>query len=112
MAEGKRLICGGLVAVLCGGAAAADALCSDPVLPAGDAAYGAYLAGSCRSCHGAGDPGAIPAIAGMTREDFAAALIGYRCGRRTHAGMQGVARSLGPREIAALAAYFATGAED
>jgi cytochrome c len=75
---------------------------------AADLAYGEYLSSECVACHGASvDGGAIPAIAGLSAEDFVAALHAFRSGRRANPVMQNVARSLDDEQIEALAAYFA-----
>ena len=75
--------------------------------PAGDAAYGAYLAAECASCHTGAGGGGIPSLHGLPPERLAALLADYRDGKRTNPAMQAVARSLGPAEVTALAAYLA-----
>ena len=103
-----------MAALLALPAAAAPAAAEDAALAAllavpGDAAFGAYLAGECTSCHqpGAANDG-VPPIAGRPPEDFARALHDYRTGARAHAIMNMLAARLGDEEIAALAAHFAT----
>lgn len=72
----------------------------------GDTAYGEYLSSECTACHrGEGGEG-IPSIAGLSRQDFIAAIVAYRSGDRQHEVMQTITRRLGDEEIAALAAYF------
>ncbi|WP_298976732.1 c-type cytochrome [uncultured Roseobacter sp.] len=87
--------------------AAADAACSEPIATPGDAAYGAYLAGECLTCHRV-DGGAegIPSITGWGADDFVAAVQAYRCGARRHNVMEMLAGRLSDAEIAALATYF------
>jgi cytochrome c len=95
---------------LAAGLAAAVLASSGPALAAGgDVAYGEYLSSTCVTCHkpGGGQEG-IPSIAGLPEEVFAEALRAYQRKERPNAVMQTVAASLGPDEIAALAAYFAT----
>lgn len=75
---------------------------------AGDPAWGAYLAGTCVTCHAAdGADRGIPSITGWPEADFAEAMIAYRDRARPHEAMQTIAASLSDDEIAALAAYFA-----
>ena len=74
----------------------------------GDAAYGAYLAGECTSCHQPGQANeGVPQVTGWSEEDFALAMLDYRTGLREHPIMNMVAGRLGDEEIAALAAHFA-----
>jgi cytochrome c len=90
------------------GAAAATEPATGAVAAHGDAEYGAWLASECVACHratGRGD--GIPAIDGMPRDAFVAALVAYRAGARSNPVMRTVAAGLGDAEIAALAAHFA-----
>ena len=90
-----RLSCG-LIAMI----AAAPAMA--------DEALGTYLAGTCMTCHRAGDQGsAIPSLAGRDAADLIAALQAYRTGARQDALMHAVASSLSEAESADVAAYFA-----
>jgi cytochrome c len=92
--------------------AAAHALMAPEELLAleGDPDYGEYLASECVSCHQAkGTDEGIPAIVGWPEDDFKAALHGYRIGARPNPAMQLVARALTDEDIAALAAWFASG---
>lgn len=73
---------------------------------AADLAYGEYLAGECVACHRQGAEAGIPPIDVLPAQDFIRALHEYRDGKRDHALMQNVAKSLGDAEIEALAAYF------
>ena len=74
----------------------------------GDVAYGEYLSSTCITCHkpGGGQEG-IPSIVGLPEDVFIEALRAYQRKERPNAVMQTVAASLGPDELAALAAYFA-----
>lgn len=76
--------------------------------PAGDPAYGAWLASECVTCHQSGGPpvGGIPAITGWPVESFKAVMEDYRARRRHNPVMETIAGRLGDAEIAALAAYF------
>ena len=92
----------------------ADAASSEAVEAAllaqipGDAAYGAYLAGECTSCHQPGQANeGVPQVSGWPEEAFALAMLDYRTGLREHPIMNMVAGRLGDEEIAALAAHFA-----
>lgn len=75
----------------------------------GDPAYGAYLSSECTACHKPDAEQGIPAIAGMERENFVAALVTYRDGTRQHQVMEMMANRLSPEEIAALAVFFEGG---
>jgi cytochrome c553 len=74
--------------------------------------YGRHLAQECRACHdadaGQGKESGIPAIAGKPAAELTDLLHAFREGRRTNPVMVSVARSLDERQIAALAAYFAS----
>ena len=73
-----------------------------------DEALGTYLAGTCMTCHRAGDQGsAIPSLAGRDAADLIAALQAYRTGTRQDALMHAVASSLSETETTDVAAYFA-----
>lgn len=87
-----------LLAVFCLGAT--------PHVAAADLAYGEYLAGECVACHRAQSENAIPPINALPAPYFIEALREYRDGERDHELMRSVARSLGPPEVEALAAYF------
>ncbi|MEM6422283.1 MAG: c-type cytochrome [Pseudomonadota bacterium] len=81
----------------------------DPAILAieGDAAFGAYLAGECVTCHQAsGADEGIPRITGWPRDRFVRALYAYRSKHRSNPVMQLIAAGLTAEEIAALAAYF------
>jgi cytochrome subunit of sulfide dehydrogenase len=73
-----------------------------------DEELAAYLAGTCNTCHRAGDKGtAIPALAGREAADLMAALQAYRTGARRDAIMHAVATSLTDAELSAVATYLA-----
>ncbi|SEA71516.1 c-type cytochrome [Rubrimonas cliftonensis] len=91
---------------------------AEPTLPAalagvaGDRDYGEYLASECVTCHQAdGSDAGIPSIVGWPEEDFKAALHGYRAKLRANQAMQLIAATLGDEEIASLATFFATHAQ-
>ncbi len=70
-------------------------------------AYGAYLSNECTTCHQLdGSDKGIPSIVGWPEPDFVDAMEGYRSGLRPNQIMQNVSRSLGDKEMAALAKYF------
>jgi cytochrome c553 len=77
-------------------------------------AYGRHLASECAACHsaearaGPDRAGGIPVIAGRPAPELIERLHAFREGRRTNPVMVSVARSLDERQIAALAAYFAS----
>jgi sulfide dehydrogenase cytochrome subunit len=73
-----------------------------------DEELAAYLAGTCNTCHRAGEKGtAIPALADREAADLVAALQAYRTGARQDAIMHAVATSLSDAELSEVAAYFA-----
>lgn len=66
---------------------------------------------ACQSCHGPGDAGqgALPYIAGLDRAYLASTLRQWKSWARDtdpSGQMQAIARRLGEKDIAALAAYF------
>lgn len=76
---------------------------------AGDAEYGAYLAGECVTCHqesGASD--GIPPIVGWPVESFVIAMRQYQDGERENPVMRTIAARYTEDDLAALAAFFAT----
>jgi cytochrome c553 len=76
---------------------------------AGDAEYGAFLAGECVTCHQeSGDFDGIPPIVGWPEESFVVAMTQYRDGERENPVMRTIAGRYGDEELAALAAYFAS----
>lgn len=76
----------------------------------GDPAAGKAAATACAGCHGkhgvSGNP-ATPSLAGQDAGYLAAALDGYKTGRRSNATMAGIAKSLDAAKRANLAAYYA-----
>lgn len=72
-------------------------------------AYGKHLAQECTGCHSidGGDNG-IPSIIGWPADTLAATLKFYQTGARTNPVMVSVATSLNEKQVAALAAYFAS----
>ncbi len=73
----------------------------------GDAAYGEYLSGECRSCHNSSDADdGIPSISGRSPVTFVIAMQAYKQGAREHPVMSMIAGRLSNEEIAGLAAYF------
>ena len=74
-----------------------------------DLALGRHLAGECVACHPRDNrPVGIPAIFGWPPDQFVAVLKSYKAKERTNPVMQSIAGSLSEKEMAALAAYFAT----
>ncbi len=79
---------------------------------AGDAAAGQALAATCQACHGPTgneslDP-SYPKLAGQYPDYLAKALGDYRSGARANPVMAGFAAALTDRQIADLAAWFAS----
>ena len=107
MMEGRRSWPGraalaSLLFTLCG---LAPASATDPK----QIAYGKHLAQECTGCHridGADD--GIPSIVGVPADTLAETLRFYQTGARTNPVMVSVATSLNEKQVAALAAYFAS----
>ncbi len=83
--------------------------------PQGDAKAGAQKVQSCQGCHGI--PGwrtafpevyHVPKIAGQHPQYLVNALKAYKSGDRQHPSMRAVAQSLSDKDMADLAAYYAT----
>jgi len=78
----------------------------------GSAAAGKEKSEDCATCHGedgAGDGDTIPAIAGISAEDFKQAMAAYKDGTRTDSRMMvKMGKKLSPKDVADLAAYYAT----
>ena len=101
-------------------AVALAACCATPVLaadaaPAGDAAAGRAKASMCQGCHGIGlyktaypEVYHVPKIGGQHAAYIVQALQQYKNGTRTHPSMRGVAAGLSDRDMADLAAYYAS----
>lgn len=86
--------------------------------PAGDAKAGAQKVQMCQGCHGI--PGwrtafpevyHVPKIAGQHPQYFVNALKAYKSGERSHPSMRAIAASLSDKDMADLAAYYATDAK-
>jgi cytochrome c553 len=86
--------------------------------PAGDAKAGAQKVQMCQGCHGI--PGwrtafpevyHVPKIAGQHPQYFVNALKAYKSGDRKHPSMRAIAQSLSEKDMADLAAYYATEAK-
>ncbi|MGL4229897.1 MAG: c-type cytochrome [Casimicrobium sp.] len=86
--------------------------------PAGDAKAGAQKVQMCQGCHGI--PGwrtaypevyHVPKIAGQHPQYFVNALKAYKSGDRKHPSMRAIAQSLSDKDMADLAAYYATDAK-
>ncbi len=72
---------------------------------------GKTMADTCAGCHGTdGVPAVayIPPLAGLSAEDFSAAMIAYQNGTRRATIMNRIAPAFSETEIAAMAAYFAS----
>jgi cytochrome c553 len=67
--------------------------------------------GQCVACHGADGRArarAIPHLAGQDEQYLVAALMAYRGGQRRHPLMNSIANTLQPRDIQALARWYAS----
>jgi len=85
------------------------------ILAAGNTRRGAQLAAqTCAACHG--DRGLsqtnIPSLAGQSPFAIYKQLHDYRTDARVHPQMTPVARQLSPRDLAAVAAYFAAASKE
>ena len=76
----------------------------------GDAAAGKTKSTQCASCHGANGKGggANPAIAGLDKAKFTAAIADFKSGKRKNAMMEMMAKKLSDQDVADLAAYYST----
>ncbi len=77
----------------------------------GDAVAGKTKSASCVACHGADGNGNIPLyprLAGQHEDYLRKALTDYQNGARKNAVMKGMVASLSARDVADLAAYFAS----
>ncbi len=78
---------------------------------AGDAARGKEISVACAACHGAdGNSQApdFPKIAGQHEDYLYHSLADYKSGKRKNVIMQGQVANLSTRDLADLAAYFAS----
>src|SRR5262245_8526641 len=83
--------------------------------PAGDPKEAHKKIAMCEGCHGI--PGYktaypvvyhVPKLGGQSAAYIANALHAYKDGQRSHPSMKGIAASLSDKDIADLAAYYAT----
>jgi cytochrome c553 len=77
----------------------------------GDAAAGKAKSGTCVACHGADGNGNIPLyprLAGQHEDYLRKSLTDYQSGARKNAVMKGMVAALSARDVADLAAYFAS----
>jgi len=98
------------------------ALTLAPAMPAiaqsGDPERGEVISFTCSGCHGIPfyknvyPSYSVPRIAGQSEGYIIAALKAYRSGARTHATMQAQANTLTDQDIADIAAYFVSLAEE
>lgn len=91
-----------LAATLCAGL---------PALASGDAGVGKKKAEPCKACHGENGisaTGDFPNLAGQYEDYIVFALNHYKNGKRKNPIMQGQVANLSPRDIADLAAYYAS----
>ena len=77
---------------------------------AGDAAAGKAKSKSCAGCHGADGKGKKknPAIAGKSEAKLAQAMQDYKSGKRKHKTMNALSKKLSSKDMANLAAYYAS----
>ena len=75
-----------------------------------DAELGRHLASECMACHGtAKADSTIPNIFGLAETHFVEVIRAYRAKALPNPVMQTIASRLNDEDIAALAAFFATG---
>jgi cytochrome c553 len=76
----------------------------------GDAKAGKAKAGACAGCHGANGEGVAPnpPLAGQKESLFIQAMQDYKSGKRANPIMKTFASSLSDRDMANLAAYYAS----
>lgn len=96
--------------LLCVLAACASLALAGPASAAGDAAAGQALQNKCSGCHGANGEGKgpNPPLAGMDYDKHVAAMEEYKSGARDHKMMQMLVKKMSDKEIADLAAYYAS----
>ena len=75
---------------------------------ADEVTQGALLGMSCAACHGTDgrSPGAIPTIAGKSRDFIEAVLSGFRSGKQASTIMGRHAKGYTDKEIKLIAEYF------
>jgi cytochrome c553 len=101
-------------AILYGAFATLFGALSGPVLAQGDAEAGRLKADTCMGCHGI--PGYttvyptyhVPKLGGQHAESIVAALQAYKAGERDHDTMHAQAETLSSKDMADIAAYFAS----
>lgn len=88
------------------------ALLASPVLAGGDIKAGRQKALQCQTCHGLVDGLAklpeAPNLAGQTELYLVNSLNAYKSGDRKNDMMSQIAPTLSPKDIADVAAYFAS----
>ena len=91
--------------VLLAGLLALPSLASPDPIPA----RGAPWAQACAACHGPDgqSQGAIPALDGLSAEDFRAAMQAFRTEERQGTVMNHIAKGLSETDIEAVTTYFA-----
>jgi cytochrome c553 len=91
-------------------ALAALSLGVSAIAAAADIQAGKTRAAGCSGCHGeAGEgSGANPPLAGMAEAKFMQAMKDYKSGKRPHAVMKMLASQLNEKDMADVAAYYAS----
>jgi len=82
-----------------------------PVAASGDAEVGKKKSTPCAACHGANGVSAsdaFPSLAGQYEDYLETALKHYKSGKRKNVIMQGQVASLSQKDMADLAAYYAS----
>jgi len=88
---------------------AAAMVASAPAAAAGgDRAAGQRKANTCNACHAVGGFKEMPRLGGQSASYLSATLKAYETHARAHRTMQDVARGLTARDIADLAAFYAS----
>jgi cytochrome c553 len=94
--------------------ATAPALAADAA-PTGDAAAGHEKISMCQGCHGIDmyrtafpEVYHVPKLGGQHAAYIVKALQAYKSGERTHPTMRGIAAGLSDKDMADLAAYYAS----
>jgi len=107
--QGRRFLIAACVAVIGSNAVAQE----------GDPQAASNKISMCQGCHGI--PGyrnafpqvyQVPKLGGQHREYIVSALQAYRNGEREHATMQAIARGLTDKDIADIATYYGTRAQE
>lgn len=87
------------------------ALCSGVAGAGGDALAGKTKSAMCATCHGVdgnSDSAQFPRLAGQYPDYLIKALSDYKSGERKNVIMAGFAANLSPRDMADLAAWYAS----